>query len=58
MKKSDDFSKKLKRYFEWGGPKREVTNFDMGLTIIIVIALLAIVAIVGWLINYATVSQW
>jgi hypothetical protein len=58
VKMSDDLSRKLKRYFEWGGPKREVTNFDMGLTIIIVIALFAIAATIAWLINYATGSRW
>lgn len=47
----DDLSKKLKSYFERGGPKREVTNFDMGLSIIVVLVVLVIAAIVVWLVN-------
>jgi len=48
---SDDLSKKLKGYFERGGPKREVTNFDMGLSIIVILAVLVIAVILVWLVN-------
>jgi hypothetical protein len=51
MRMPDYLSKKLKRYFWRGGPKREVTSFDMGFSIIIVLAVLAISALLVWLVN-------
>jgi hypothetical protein len=51
VKASNSFSEKLKRYFTRGGPKREVTNFDMGLSVILVLAILAIAAMLVWLIG-------
>jgi len=45
------FSEKLRRFFEWGGPGRKVTNFDMGLAAILAITMFVIVAVVDWLVN-------
>ncbi len=42
VKASNSFSEKLKRYFAWGGHKKEVTGFDMGLTVVIVLVILAL----------------
>jgi len=42
MHDKNTLSSKIKRYFYFGGPKKEVTNFDMIFSIIIVIVILAI----------------
>jgi hypothetical protein len=42
VKTSNDFSEKLFRYFEWGGPKKEVPNFDIGLSLLIVFVIISI----------------
>ena len=51
VKTFNGLSEKLYRHLERGGPKKKVTNFDMGLSIALCLALLAIALIVTWFVD-------